>query len=495
MPPRSILLFASTAFVLAGCTETAVVQGPPPPAAPVYASEPAPPPPPPAPPAETGPTLTPLDQLCAPIALYPDPLVSLVLPASTFPDQISAAASYLQGGGDPSGVDQMPWDASVRGLSHYPTVVEWMGSNGDWTNQLGGAFASQPAAVMDAIQELRRKAQAVGTLTNTQQQQVVVYQNTVEIVPAQADVIYVPQYDPAVVYVQQPYGYGNAVFFGWSRPYYSGAWLSFGFDWHSHAVYTGNWYAYHQQYGWSRPVNYAQVSVNFNFSSRGWAPPPNHPPPPPQMAFRGGANVNVNVSVQARFAQPRPMAGAPTPPAQAVRVHTMVQNRPAPAARSGPSPQGVAQQPQSRPQPQGQPHPAPQAAPYRNEEQARTPAVQHPSAQPQLTQQQKDAQQKRQAQIKAQQQAQQRQQAATQQTQVRQTEAQRQQAAAQKAQQAKQAQQTKQQQQQHPQPQTKKPDPNDPKKQPPKKQAPQKKTPEEIERERKAQEGHPPEPS
>jgi len=450
-----LIPLAAPVLFLAGCAETAYVQSPPPPPpppAPEYVSQPPPPPPPPQP--ESAPTLSPLDQLCAPIALYPDPLISLVLPASTFPDQISAAASYLQGGGDPSGVDQMPWDASVKGLSHYPTVVEWMGGNSEWTSQLGGAFASQPAAVMDAIQELRRKAQAVGSLVNTPQQQVVVYQDAVQIVPAQADVIYVPQYDPAVVYVVQPYGY-NAAFFGWGRPYSAGIWLSYGFDWHSHAVYTGDWYHYHQQMGgWNHPVDYAQVSVDVRFNSRGWQPPRNPPPPPPQLAFRGNVKVNVNVNVQARFAQPRPMAGAPRPPAGAARVQTMVQNRP--AARPGPAAQAQGQrlQPQAQhPQPQ-QAHPTP---PVRTDEQARA------------------AQQQR-----AQAQAQQRQQATHQQDQARQTEAQKRQADAQKAQQAKQQQQQKQQQ--------KKPAP---------KKAPPKKTPEELERERKAQEAaqHPTPPS
>ena len=389
----SFILAVALAAGLTGCTDTAVVQGPPPPP-PTYAAEPPPPPPPPAP---ASAELSPLEELCAPIALYPDPVVSLLLPASTYPDQIQEAASYLQGGGDPAATGGMAWDDSVKGLSHYPSVVQWMGANANWTMQLGGSFAHSPAAVMDAIQDLRRRAQAAGTLINNTQQQVIVYQNTVQIEPAQPDVIYVPQYDPAVVYVQQPYGYNSAVFFGWSRPYQAGVWLSFGFDWRSHAVYTGDWYHYQQEHGgYGHPINYASVRIDNsrhdttivnnrvtnnvtinNYNARGWQPPRNAPPAPQQS----------------RFAQPRVMAGAPRPPAQAVRIHSIEQARPGPRPAARPANNPSPNRAQTTTQhPNAQPRPNPQQRPDSNQQPAAKPQVkseQRPQPKPQARPEQK----------------------------------------------------------------------------------------------------------
>jgi len=296
-----------------------------------------------------------LDQLLAPIGLYPDPLISLILPAATFPSQVQEAASFLQGGGDPSQVGSMGWDSSVQGIAHYPDVLAWMNANFDWTQQLGGAFANQPAAVMDAIQDLRRRAQAAGTLVSTPQQQVLVVDDTVNILPQQPEVIYVPQYDPAVVYVMQPPGFYPRSYFAWSQPYPAGAWLSFDFDWRTHAVYQGDWYDYRMQHGgWARPINYAQVQINVTVygdhpmnqgyaNGRGyaaWHPPHNAPPPPPQLGQRGGG-LTVSATVQARFAQPRVMNGTPPPPAGAARVNALIVTRgerPPAAANGRPAP-------------------------------------------------------------------------------------------------------------------------------------------------------------
>src|SRR5580693_6264083 len=108
-----------------------------------------------------------LDQMVGPIALYPDPLIALILPASTVPSDLSAAAQYLASNGDPSQVDAQSWDQSVKGLAHYPDVLKWMNDNISWTQTLGAAFAMQPADVMKSIQQLRAEAQAAGTLVNT----------------------------------------------------------------------------------------------------------------------------------------------------------------------------------------------------------------------------------------------------------------------------------------------------------------------------------------
>src|SRR5208282_1120836 len=113
-----------------------------------------------------------LDQLIGPIALYPDPLVALILPASTVPSDISLAAQYLAANGDPSQIDSQPWAQSVKGLAHYPEVLKWMNDNPDWTRALGAAFAMQPADVMKSVQQLRAKALAAGTLRSTAQQNI-----------------------------------------------------------------------------------------------------------------------------------------------------------------------------------------------------------------------------------------------------------------------------------------------------------------------------------
>ena len=99
-----------------------------------------------------------LDQLLGPIALYPDPLIAQILPASTLPTQIVLADRYVSGGGDPNQIDQQPWDASVQALARYPNVLKWMDDNLNWTTELGQAFLNQQQDVMVSIQRLRTSA-------------------------------------------------------------------------------------------------------------------------------------------------------------------------------------------------------------------------------------------------------------------------------------------------------------------------------------------------
>lgn len=175
-----------------------------------------------------------LDQLLGPIALYPDALLALILPASTNASDIVLAARFLQGGGLPGQADLQPWDESVRGLARFPQVIRWMDENLAWTKQLGDAFALQPAEVMNAIQRLRTRAREAGTLTDTAQQQVVIEGSTIAIVPADPEVIYVPYYDPAVVYVPRRAStvvYHSGPLFGFSTGFATGWWLSYGMDW------------------------------------------------------------------------------------------------------------------------------------------------------------------------------------------------------------------------------------------------------------------------
>src|ERR1035438_5338557 len=103
-----------------------------------------------------------LDQLLGPIALYPDPLIAQILPASTLPTEIVLADRYVTSGGDPNQLDQQPWDSSVQALARYPNVLQWMDQNLDWTTELGQAFLNQQPDVMDAIQRLRWSAYNLG---------------------------------------------------------------------------------------------------------------------------------------------------------------------------------------------------------------------------------------------------------------------------------------------------------------------------------------------
>jgi hypothetical protein len=148
-----------------------------------------------------------LDALVAPIALYPDALVAQVLGAAAAPDQISAAALWLAQNNSLTGtslaqaVDQQTWDPSIKALTQFPDVLNNLAGNLGWTSELGQAFQNQQSDVMAAVQVMRAKAQAAGTLQSTQQIKVVQQSpQTIVIQPANPDVVYVPQYNPTVVY-------------------------------------------------------------------------------------------------------------------------------------------------------------------------------------------------------------------------------------------------------------------------------------------------------
>jgi len=174
-----------------------------------------------------------LDQLLGPIALYPDPLIAQILPASTLPTQIVLADRYVSGGGDPNQIDQQPWDASVQALARYPEVLKWMDDNLNWTTDLGQAFLYQQQDVMDSIQRLRQSASNMGNLQSTSQQQVVNDGSDIEIVPADPEVIYVPVYQPDQVYYQTAYG---TPFITFGIGFAIGSWLNCDFDWGHHNI-------------------------------------------------------------------------------------------------------------------------------------------------------------------------------------------------------------------------------------------------------------------
>src|SRR5271156_753922 len=148
-----------------------------------------------------------LDALVAPIALYPDALVAQVLAAASYADEVAFADLWLaqnqnlQGTALTQAVDQQPWDPSVKALTQFPSVLHDLAKNLSWTSSLGQAFENQQSDVMAAVQVMRAKAQAAGTLQSSSQIKIVQQSpQTIIIEPASSNVVYVPQYNPAVVY-------------------------------------------------------------------------------------------------------------------------------------------------------------------------------------------------------------------------------------------------------------------------------------------------------
>lgn len=147
-----------------------------------------------------------LDQILAPIALYPDPLLAQVLMASTYPLEVVLADRWIKENKDVQRdrlndvLYRQPWDASVKALIPFPAVLAMMSEKLDWTRMVGDAFLAQEADVMDTVQQLRQKAYAANNLKTTGQQQVINEDDTIRIEPASPDVVYVPAYDPWWVY-------------------------------------------------------------------------------------------------------------------------------------------------------------------------------------------------------------------------------------------------------------------------------------------------------
>ncbi len=195
-----------------------------------------------------------LDNLLAPIALYPDPLLAQILPASTYPDDVVEADAWFTSGGDPSRIDEQNWAESVRAIARYPDILQMMARNIDWAANVGDAFLNQPEEVTDSIQRLRWQARAAGNLASNAEQSVIVEGDYIQIIPAQPQYIYLPQYDPAVVYVEGP-PMGAPPFITFGVVLVIGDWLSMDFDWHRrHVIY----------HGWNRPgwVDHARPYVH-----------------------------------------------------------------------------------------------------------------------------------------------------------------------------------------------------------------------------------------
>ncbi|MGB6157386.1 MAG: DUF3300 domain-containing protein [Acidobacteriaceae bacterium] len=188
-----------------------------------------------------------LNQLVAPIALYPDSLVAQVLAASTYPTQVVEADRFVQsqGGAPPDQIAQevngQNWDPSVKALCAFPSVLANMDKNLDWTTQLGNAYYNQPQDVMNAVQGLRQQAYSAGHLQSSPQLAVTYAPGDIVIEPANPAVVYVPYYDPWAYWGFRPYyaWYAPPPPFGWRAGFgfgfgvgiAVGAWGGFGWGW------------------------------------------------------------------------------------------------------------------------------------------------------------------------------------------------------------------------------------------------------------------------
>jgi len=211
-----------------------------------------------------------IQALVSPIALYPDALVAQVLSGSTFPDQIALAQNWLAQHKDLSGqklvdeVNNQSWDPSVKALTQFPTVLDNMAKNLAWTSELGQVYHYQPKDVMAAVQTLRAKAQAAGNLKSSNQIKVVQQSpSTIVIEPANPQIVYVPQYNPTVIfgttYVVPNYtaadvaaasviSFGAGIAIG-AMMSSAWGWSSWSVGWHGGAVVYGG-HAYYGSAAW-----------------------------------------------------------------------------------------------------------------------------------------------------------------------------------------------------------------------------------------------------
>lgn len=198
-----------------------------------------------------------LEQIAAPIALYPDPLLAQVLMAATYPLEVVMAARFIQANPNLKGealneaLAGQSWDDSVKSLVTFPQILNMMNENLAWTQKLGDASLGQQQELMEAIQRLRARAQAQGTLVTTPQQVVTVEpapeQPIIDIEPATPGVVYVPMYDPLVVYGPWPYP-GYLPYYYYPPGWIVGGFFTFGIgiivgtalwghcDWHRHRI-------------------------------------------------------------------------------------------------------------------------------------------------------------------------------------------------------------------------------------------------------------------
>ena len=241
-----------------------------------------------------------LEQLVAPIALYPDALVAQILAGATYPTQIVEADRWLEQNSSLKGeelgnaVNAQPWDESVKALTQFPSVLDNMSKNLSWTSALGDAYFNEQEAVTAMVQKLRKQALAAGNLKTTKEQTVTTQAQTIVIQPANPQVVYVPVYNPTVVYGAPvavypgyssadlaaaaiiSFGIGMAVGAAMSGGCCIWGWSSWGYNWHGGTVvYRRNVY-----------VSHTNVYINRNSYYRH---PNSYPRPTPY-----GGNTNIN---------------------------------------------------------------------------------------------------------------------------------------------------------------------------------------------------------
>src|SRR2546430_2847185 len=222
-----------------------------------------------------------LQQLVAPIALYSDALVAQVLAAAAYPDQVVEADRWMQQHTNLKGeqlgqeVDKQPWDPSVKALTEFPSVLANIDKNLSWTSSLGDAYVNQQQDVMNAVQAMRQRAKAAGNLNSTSQEKVSQQGQTIVIEPAEPQVVYVPEYDPWLVY-GEPIGVwpgwywypglyltgpGLAFGLGFGIGFFGGfgwGWHHWGSDWNHHGILFD-----HHGY-----ISHSRVFVNRNNFNR-----------------------------------------------------------------------------------------------------------------------------------------------------------------------------------------------------------------------------------
>jgi hypothetical protein len=246
-----------------------------------------------------------LEDLVDRIALYPDDLLAIVLPASTYPLQVVQAARFLdERANDASLEPSSEWDSSIVALLNYPEVVRMMNEDLDWTWSLGEAVLDDQAAVIGAVQIFRDRAYAAGNLRSDEKQVVTEDDGVIEIAPADPEVVYIPYYEPerVVVYQSAPayyyypwayplYYYPYPVGYAFSVGFFWGVTSAYTIGWHSHYLHVhhhthiGHPYYHHAYYGyepyyWRSGVN---INVNVNSYSHVWQP----------SYYHGGARPNT----------------------------------------------------------------------------------------------------------------------------------------------------------------------------------------------------------
>ncbi|HUA57617.1 MAG TPA: DUF3300 domain-containing protein [Verrucomicrobiae bacterium] len=248
-----------------------------------------------------------MDQIVARIALYPDPLLAQVLAASTYPNDIPAAAQwadqhhYLTGQALAAAIsaDQLPWDPSVQALLPFPSVLEMMAADPNWTAELGNAFLASQPAVMDAVQRQRALASRYGYL-RTNPQVIVGTGPYITILPVNPAFVVVPAYDPAVVFFAPRPGFfvGGAIRFGFGITVggFFGPWgwggAGIRFDWGAHSVWVNN-------VVWNRTWVNRAVYVHPGYASF-HRPGPNYVRPAESHALEPRTQVERNAAHEGR---------------------------------------------------------------------------------------------------------------------------------------------------------------------------------------------------